>query len=766
MTTALGIEKLSVIENASSRDESSVVDWEHQRDIYGELLAAGEFLGTLENHGVFCREDGSADIVRPAGAGVQFLDVCHFKDGVMVREELQRSTEDPTVFVGNISELKPGDRYGFLPWGQDSEGIPKKLTIDPEAWAIDGDVTYIDGKMITPWCVAVSRKPYEWNGLDRPAITREDHEKVIYESHVRAATQNMPGIPDDERGTYKAQGSQVFIDHLTEVRATTVQLMPIEHFVANERFLHDRNRDKSPGDVELENAWGYNTVGFNAPHSAYAASEIPGGQVDEFRDMVANLHAAGFEVIMDVVYNHTAETSDRKDDMLLSALDIDAYHHHDNNAPTDFTGCGPDLDASDPYVQEFILGSLEHWVEDMGVDGFRFDLASTLMRKGKVGNDIDLYTGFAAALTDRMKKLEEKLGKKITLIFEGWDLKHHNPQGFSTLGHAWNDSGKHFLRDFANSGEVSLRDLATFLSGAILPQEKPMHPPINFSNTHDGFTLEDLVSYNFKHNELNRGQSGDDHNRSWNHGYEGVTSNVDILESRQRSKRSIVSLLMLSAGIPQITYGEHESRSQNGNNDPYCQKDLIASDWNELGAEEAAFKQYFIDRTDWRLNGLGAPVWLNGAGEIMLDEQWSSHTLLTMYREGKLEDGQTPQGETTVAVVNTDRSSLPHTMPNVFPYAGDLELVADSNNGISRTEAPIAFRTKTVKIAGKKKTIIVADRETVTSGQAIDMPGRSVKTYRLIATDVRSRYGTYAVKNMLGMHISDMLNFHTEKIAA
>lgn len=492
------------------------------------------------------------------------------------------------VFHGRVSGVAPGTRYGFRvhgPWDPASgmRWNPAKLLIDPYARAIDGNFVldpavfdYIEGDLdrrsdldsaaFVPKSIVIDTA-FDW-GLDAlPQIPW--HDTVIYETHVRGLTMQHPLVPPEQRGTFAGAAHPAVIDHLVRLGVTTVELLPVHHFVSEVHLLQNG----------LSNYWGYNTIGFFAPHAQYAAADHPGGQVREFQQMIKAYHAAGLEVIIDVVYNHTAEGGVDGPTLSFRGIGNDHYYlTHDGGRYVDYTGCGNTLDASHPHVLQMILDSLRYWATEMHVDGFRFDLTSTLARSL---HDVNMLGNFMSAIQ------QDPVLRRLKLIAEPWDV---GPGGyqvgeFPVLWAEWNDRFRDTTRSFWR-GSTDLADLGWRLSGSAdlyAPEGRRPFSSINFVTAHDGFTLRDLVTYEHKHNEANLedNRDGNDNNLSANYGVEGETDDPAINAVRHRQMRNLLTTCVLSSGVPMISGGDEFGRTQRGNNNAYCQDNEVSwYDWN------------------------------------------------------------------------------------------------------------------------------------------------------------------------------------------
>ncbi|MBV9383121.1 MAG: glycogen debranching protein GlgX [Streptosporangiaceae bacterium] len=545
------------------------------------------------------------------GAGTNFalfseaaeqVELCLFgDDGTESRVSLREV--DGFVWHVYLPGVRPGQRYGYRVHGpyQPAAGQrcnPAKLLLDPYAKAIEGSVDWnpavfsypfgdpdgrndSDSAPYVPRCVVVN--PYfDWN-RDRP-LRRQYHETVIYEAHVRGLTKLHPVIPDEQRGTYLGLAHPAVISHLLRLGVTAIELMPVHQFVTD-AVLAERG---------LTNYWGYNTIGFFAPHNAYAATGARGEQVQEFKTMVRTIHEAGIEVILDVVYNHTAEGNHLGPTLSFRGIDNAAYYRlteHDRRYYLDTTGTGNSLLVRHPHVLQMIMDSLRYWVLEMHVDGFRFDLAAALARQF---HDVDRLSAFFDLVQ------QDPVVSQVKLIAEPWDVGDGGYQvgKFPPLWTEWNGKYRDTIRDFWRGQPATLPGFASRFTGSSdLYQQDSRRPvaSVNFVTCHDGFTLADLVSYNHKHNEANGedNRDGSDDNRSWNCGHEGPADDPAVLALRARQKRNFLATLLLSQGIPMLLSGDEIGRTQRGNNNAYCQDSEISwLDWTVHPGEDEALLDY------------------------------------------------------------------------------------------------------------------------------------------------------------------------------
>ncbi|WP_217995800.1 glycogen debranching protein GlgX [Kribbia dieselivorans] len=508
-------------------------------------------------------------------------------DGTEVRHTLPEV--DAFVWHGYIVGIQPGQRYGFRVHGDFDPATgarcdPSKLLLDPYAKAIDGTMQYDaslfsydpagDPAQLAPepkdslghTMLSVVTNPFfEWGQDRHPA--HEYHESVIYEAHVRGLTMTHPEVPEEIRGTYAAVAHPAIIDHLKALGVTAIELMPVHQFV----------QDFHLQEQGLRNYWGYNTIGFFAPHNEYAAYGTRGQQVLEFKTMVKALHAANIEVILDVVYNHTAEGNHMGPTLCFRGIDNNSYYRlvGDNQAHYyDTTGTGNSLLMRSPHVLQMIMDSLRYWVLEMHVDGFRFDLAATLARQF---HEVDKLSAFFDLIQ------QDPVVSQVKLIAEPWDIGDGGYQvgNFPPLWTEWNGKYRDTIRDFWRGEPSTLGEFASRISGSSdLYAHSGRRPvaSINFVTAHDGFTLRDLVSYNDKHNEANgeENRDGESHNRSWNCGVEGDTDDAGVLALRAQQQRNILTTLLLSQGVPMLLHGDELGRTQKGNNNGYCQDNEIS----------------------------------------------------------------------------------------------------------------------------------------------------------------------------------------------
>jgi isoamylase len=556
---------------------------------------------------------------------------------------------DGFVWHGYLPDVGPGQRYGFRVHGpfQPDQGHwcnPAKLLLDPYAKAIDGqidgdeslfgyrfdqrdepnDVDSLGHTMLS----VVTDPAFDWGQDKAPDLAY--HHTVIYEAHVKGLTYRHPGLPEEIRGTYAGIGHPAIVEHLTSLGVTAIELMPVHQFIQDPHLV----------ERGLSNYWGYNTIGFFAPHNAYSSSGSRGGQVTEFKEMVKALHAAGIEVILDVVYNHTAEGNELGPTLSFRGIDNASYYRLVDDDPGhyfDTTGTGNSLLMRHPHVLQLIMDSLRYWVLDMHVDGFRFDLAATLARQF---DEVDKLSAFFDLVQ------QDPVISQVKLIAEPWDIGEdgYHVGNFPPLWTEWNGRYRDTVRDFWRGAEATLPEFATRLTGsADLYQSDRRRPlaSINFITAHDGFTLRDLVSYNDKHNDANgeNGNDGANDNQSWNCGAEGETDDPAILALRARQQRNLLTTLLISQGVPMVAHGDELGRTQQGNNNVYCQdNDLSWINWNldqeqrdlleftrrlvHLRKEHPVLRRRRFFRGDAPDGGPADLTWLLPDGNRMHDSHW------------------------------------------------------------------------------------------------------------------------------------------------
>ena len=615
-------------------------------------------------------------------------------------ERVEMHEVDGFVWHCYAPRVGPGQRYGYRVHGPYDPPAghrcdPSKLLLDPYAKAvegqIDGDPSLFSYHFGDPrernkndslghTMLSVVINPYfDWAN-DRPP-NREYHESVLYEAHVKGLTMTHPGVPEDIRGTYAALGHPSVIQHLTDLGVTAIELMPVHQFV----------QDTTLVDKGLSNYWGYNTIGFFAPHNAYSSAGQRGNQVQEFKAMVKALHEANIEVILDVVYNHTAEGSHLGPTLCFRGIDNNAYYRlvdGDRSHYYDTTGTGNSLLMRHPHVLQLIMDSLRYWITDMHVDGFRFDLAATLARQF---HEVDRLSAFFDVVQ------QDPIVSQVKLIAEPWDLGEGGYQvgNFPPLWTEWNGKYRDTVRDFWRGEPATLGEFASRITGSSdLYQDDGRHPiaSINFVTAHDGFTLHDLVAYNDKHNEENGegGADGESHNRSWNCGAEGDTDDFAVLALRARQQRNFIATLLLSQGVPMLCHGDELGRTQRGNNNVYCQDNELS--WVNWKLDDAqhdliAFTQRVValrrdhpvfrrrrffkgDAHQGGISDVGEIAWFTPAGTPMEPADWTNGYALAVavFLNGEAlfapdKRGQHILDDSFLVVFNAHHEPLEFTVP-------------------------------------------------------------------------------------------------------
>ena len=577
----------------------------------------------------------------------EMVQLCLFDDEG--RESRVRIEEvDAFNWHAYLPGIKPGQRYGYRVYGQydPAAGVrcnPRKLLLDPYAKAIEGGVDWnsscyafdleheyainLEDSAPHVFKSVVHHPHFDWGGDRRPDTPL--HETVIYETHLRGFTRRHPEVPENLRGTYAGFVQPAVIDHLLSLGVTAVELMPIH------QFIHDNHLVQRG----LRNYWGYNTIGFFAPHNEYASTGQRGEQVNEFKSMVKTLHQAGIEVILDVVYNHTAEGNHAGPTLCFKGIDNKAYYRLVAEDPSfyyDTTGTGNSLNVSHPHTLQLIMDSLRYWVTEMHVDGFRFDLAATLAREF---HEVDRLSTFFDIIQ------QDPVVSQVKLIAEPWDIGEggYAVGNFPALWSEWNGKYRDMVRDFWRGEPSTVGELASRLTGSSdLYQADTRRPvaSINFVTAHDGFTLRDLVSYNEKHNEANGegNADGDSHNRSWNCGAEGDSDDPGVRACRAKQQRNLLTTLFLSQGVPMLLGGDELGRTQKGNNNAYCQDNEISwVNWNQIDQPLLEFTRWIIafrrDHPMFRRRRWfqGRPIrgtldigWFKPDGKSMTDEDWDA----------------------------------------------------------------------------------------------------------------------------------------------
>jgi len=650
---------------------------------------------------------------------------------------------DGFVWHGYLPLVQPGQRYGYRVHGpyDPANGHrcdPSKLLLDPYGKSFDGnfdgdpslfsysfddpDERNTDDSLGHTMTTVVINPFFDW-GYDR-APNIPYHQTVIYEAHVKGMTMTHPGIPEGIRGTYGGLAHPVVIEHLKKLGITAIELMPVHQFMQDQTLL----------DKGLRNYWGYNSFGFLAPHAEYAQPSSPGAAVNEFKAMVRDLHDAGIEVILDVVYNHTAEGNHQGPTIGFRGIDNANYYRlvdGDERHYMDYTGTGNSLNVRQPHTLQLIMDSLRYWVTEMHVDGFRFDLASTLAREL---HDVDKLSAFFDLVQ------QDPIVSQVKLIAEPWDVGEGGYQvgNFPSLWTEWNGQYRDTVRDYWRGEDSTLGEFASRLTGSSdLYQDSSRRPgaSINFVIAHDGFTLADLVSYNDKHNEANgeNSQDGESTNRSWNCGEEGPTDDPAILALRGRQQRNILATLLVSQGTPMLAHGDELGRTQQGNNNVYCQDSPLAwMDWDlaETNADLVEFTSRAIAlRTEHpvfrrRRFFAGRPIrsgeeardiaWLTPAGDEMTPADWDSGfgKSLTVFLNGDGIPYKDPRGERVtddsfLLCFNAHYEDLEFTLPD-GNYGAEWTVDLDTNTPTgARDDESAVVRAGTSTTAVSRSVLVL-----------------------------------------------------------
>ena len=651
---------------------------------------------------------------------------------------------DGFVWHGYLPAIRPGQRYGYRVHGpfdprRGSRCSPSKLLLDPYAKAVEGDLTWDEALFDYQWSDSRRRNTadsapfmpknivinpfFDW-GNDRPPRIPY-HETVIYEAHVRGLTLRHPEIPLYQRGTYAGLGHPAVIEHLRRIGVTAVELLPVHQFLPEQALVQ---RD-------LTNYWGYNTIGFLAPHNRYSSAGQRGEQVGEFKSMVRALHSAGIEVILDVVYNHTAEGDHRGPTLCFRGIDNEAYYRldtRDKRRYIDYTGCGNSLNVRHPHSLQLIMDSLRYWVLEMHVDGFRFDLASALAREL---HDVDRLSTFFDLVQ------QDPVVSQVKLIAEPWDVGEGGYQvgNFPPLWTEWNGKYRDTVRDYWRGQPATLPEFASRLTGSSDLYESSGRRPvasINFVTCHDGFTLADLVSYNNKHNEANGedNRDGTNDNRSWNCGVEGPSDDPEITELRARQQRNFLTTLFLSQGTPMMMAGDEINRTQGGNNNAYCQDNEISwVDWSSAAGERdlliftqklarlrrrhPVFRRRRFFKGAFSGSGtsdLGADIsWLTPAGDEMTEDDWQASYAksVAVFLNGAAISEPGPRGDPVtddrfLLLFNAGPEPITFTLPE-SKLSGDWEVVIDTISPRGDPVDTIGFLPRTkVDVAGRAVVVL------------------------------------------------------------
>ena len=669
------------------------------------------------------------------------VELCLFdEDGKETRITLPEVTA--LCWHGYLPRVSPGQRYGYRihgPWNP-TEGLrcnSSKLLMDPYAKAVEGEINWdeavfsyhfngnedeineMDSAAFVPKSIVINPF-FDWENdrhLEKPL-----NESLIYEVHVKGFSAVCPPIPEEVRGTYAALSHPFTIEYFTNLGITAIELLPVHQFV-HDSYLIDKN---------LRNYWGYNSISYFAPHSEYSGMGQKGGQVQEFKQMVKLLHEAGIEVILDVVYNHTAEGNHLGPTLSFRGIDNAAYYRLMADDPKyymDYTGTGNSLNMRNPHVLQMIMDSLRYWVTEMHIDGFRFDLASTLAREL---HDVDKLSSFFDLVQ------QDPVINQVKLIAEPWDVGEGGYQvgNFPPLWSEWNGKYRDCIRDFWRGQDQTLGEFAYRFTGSSDLYENNARRPfasINFITAHDGFTLNDLVSYNEKHNQANgeENQDGANDNRSWNCGAEGPTDDEVVNSLRDRQKRNFLSTLLLSQGVPMLLGGDEFGRTQQGNNNAYCQDSEISwFDWEKMDENLLQFTKGLIEfrwnhpvftRQKWfqgrSINGseLNDIAWFTPEGHHMTEDNWMEEfaKCIMIFLNGNAIPGRDPRGNiikdsSFLILVNAYHESVDFTLPGA-EWAEKWKTLLDTSSGGFSDDGDFHEAGDVISVEGR--TFILAEKE-------------------------------------------------------
>ncbi|CAM3264910.1 glycogen debranching protein GlgX [Occultella aeris] len=692
-------------------------------------------------------------------------------DGNETRCEVTET--DAYVWHVYLPTVQPGQRYGYRvhgPYDPDRghRCNPYKLLLDPYAKAIDGQIdgdealfayrfddpdfqTVVNDDDSLPHTMTsvVTNPFFDW-GHDRPP-DREYHDSVIYEAHVKGMTMLHPDVPDEIRGTYAALAHPSVVSHLVDLGVTAIELMPVHQFV----------QDPPLTEKGLSNYWGYNTIGYFAPHNDYSAFGTRGEQVLEFKSLVKAMHAAGIEVILDVVYNHTAEGNHLGPTLSFRGIDNASYYRlvdDDKRHYFDTTGTGNSLLMRSPHVLQMIMDSLRYWITDMHVDGFRFDLAATLARQF---HEVDRLSSFFDIIQ------QDPVISQVKLIAEPWDLGSGGYQvgGFPPLWTEWNGKYRDTVRDFWRGEPDTLGEFASRITGSSDLYEQTGRTPIasiNFVTAHDGFTLRDLVSYNDKHNDANGedGQDGESHNRSWNCGVEGPTDDVEVNALRARQQRNFLTTLLLSQGVPMIAHGDEMGRTQDGNNNTYAQDNELAWVHWDLDEEQNALlaftRRLIAFRADHPVirrrrffNGSTSPAnglpelpdlaWFEPNGTAMGPDAWNTgfaRSVAVFLNGEAIEEpdvrGRRVTDDSLYLLINADADDIEFSLPDADFGAGwSPVLSTDTDQDLGASYEPreqVAVTARSIVILARLSAVETESALSAPSPAAAETPPTTRRT--------------------------------------
>ena len=682
--------------------------------------------------------DGAGTNFSIFSEGAERIELCLFDDaGTETRVDLPEMVA--FCWHGYVPDVGPGQRYGYRvhgPWDPDNGQWynPAKLLLDPYAKAIEGKVDWneavfpyhfdnpenskndLDSGPFMPKAI-VTNPWFDWQN-DRAPRTPW-HKTIIYETHVKGFTARHPEIPERIRGTYEAIAHPAAIDHLKKLGITAVELLPVHHFI-HDSHLVDRG---------LRNYWGYNSIGYLAPHNEYAASGQRGQQVQEFKNLVRTLHREGIEVILDVVYNHTAEGNHLGPVLSMKGIDNAAYYRTmaDNRRYyMDYTGTGNTLNMRHPHVLQLMMDSLRYWILEMHVDGFRFDLAATLARELHA---VDRLSAFFDIIQ------QDPVVSQVKLIAEPWDVGEGGYQvgNFPPLWSEWNGKYRDSVRDYWLGTDEPLGEIAYRFTGSSDLYEGTGRRPyasVNFITAHDGFTLNDLVSYNDKHNEANgeNNQDGESHNRSWNLGAEGPTDDPAVNAARNRQKRNFLATLFLSQGIPMLLGGDEIGRTQQGNNNAYCQDNEISwYDWDNADQDLLAFTRAIIEfrrkhpvfmRRRWfqgqPLHGSGVTDigWFKPDGTPMTEQDWEEGyaNSLGVFLNGEAIPTRDPRGERVLddsfyILFNAWNDAITFTLPQ-GPWGDRWQLILSTSEPVPADHGEVLHAGESIEVEALSLTML------------------------------------------------------------
>jgi isoamylase len=665
------------------------------------------------------------------------VELCFFdrNDPAKEIQKIKLTERTHQIWHACLPDCKPGDLYGYRVHGpydplNGHRFNPNKVLIDPYAKAISGTIQWsealygyevghpdqdlsfskLDSAPYIPKSVVVD-DTFDWEGVKGPKTPY--HKSVIYETHVKGFTKQHPDIPEGIRGTYQAMAHPATIKYLRELGVTAVELMPIHHFISD-HILQEKG---------LANYWGYNSIGFFAPDFRYATKGDLGEQVAEFKTMVKALHKAGIEVILDVVYNHTGEGNQMGPTLCFKGIDNAAYYRltDDKRFYMDYTGTGNTLNANLPNVLRLMMDSLRYWIQQMHVDGFRFDLAATLAREL---HEVDRLSSFFDIIH------QDPIISQVKLIAEPWDIGEGGYQvgNFPPGWSEWNGKYRDCVRDYWRGADSMLGEFAARITGSPDLYQGDYRRPtasINFVTAHDGFTLHDLVSYNEKHNEANgeNNNDGESHNRSWNCGVEGPTDDKAIVCLRDKQKRNFLATLLLSQGVPMLVAGDEFSRTQHGNNNAYCQDNEISwLDWNNVDKPLLEFTKSLIEfrkshpafsRRRWfqgqPIKGVGIEdiAWFLPEGTEMTEEHWNTGFAksLAVFLNGKGIHALGPKGEhitddSFYIIFNAHFEPLEYRLPPA-KYAKEWTKVIDTSENRIQEYGEIYQAEQVVKVESR-----------------------------------------------------------------